>query len=141
MSGFTTLRATFCLKCPVDSHVDRGLQLLTSGDPATLGEEESDLPNHEFWQSSPYFMLEGRLAYDGRNVVVDAEIKNKQHELEKFLLWLAPSIDRIVQGTWFNEDDLGAEPLVLLFAAESSNFVLRGLKGDMGLTNGGWRPT
>ncbi|WP_371765584.1 hypothetical protein [Massilia sp.] len=141
MSGFTILKAKILLKCPVDSAIDRGLRLLTSDDPTTFDNEISDLPDHPFWQSSAYFMLQGRLAYDGRSVVVDAKIKNKNDELDNLLLWLTPSIEQLEDGSWYNEDGLDDEPLELSFACETGKFLLRGPDYERELATELWRPT
>lgn len=141
MSGLTILKAKILLKCPVDSAIDRGLRLLTSDDPATFDNEIPDLPDHPFWQSSAYFMLQGRLAYDGRSVVVDADIKNKNCELENLLLWLTPTIEHVEDGSWYNEDDLDDEPLELSFASDTGKFLLRGPGYERELATEPWHPT
>lgn len=141
MSGFTILKAKILLKCPVDSEIDRGLRLLASNDPATFDNEIPDLPDHPFWQSSAYFMLRGRLAYDGRSVVVDAEIKNKNYELDNLLLWLIPSIEQVEDGSWHDEDGLDDEPLELSFAGDIGKFLLRGPGYARELVAEPWQPT
>jgi hypothetical protein len=141
MSGFTILQAKVRLKFPVDPVVDRGLRLLTSEDPTIFDNEIPDLLDHPFWKSSAYFMLQGRLTYDGRSVVVDAEIKNKGYELENLLLWLTPSIEQVEDASWHDEDGLDDEPLELAFACDTSKFFLRGLGYERELNTEFWQPT
>lgn len=140
MSGSTILKAKVLLKSPVDSAIDHGLRLLTSDDPTTFDTELPDLPDHLFWRSSAYFMLQGQLAYDGHSVVVGAEIKNKNYELENLLLWLAPSIEQITDGSWYDEDGLDDAPLELSFAGETGKFLLRRPGYERELTTEHWQP-
>jgi hypothetical protein len=132
MSGSTILKAKILLKVPVDPVVSRWLYLLASGEIENLDEDDLDLPDHAFWKS-PYFMLQQRITFDGREVVVNAEIKNKRHELDKFLLWLAPSIEKVEDASWYDTDGLDDDPLELLFSVEDQKFTLRGPGCERGL--------
>jgi hypothetical protein len=136
MSGFTILRAEILLKLPVDPTIDRVLRLLASGE----FDEATDLPDYALGEPYPDFMLQRRLTYDGRRVVIDAEIKNKCHELENFLLWLTPAIELVERGTWYCEDGLDDEPLELSFVVDTRKFTLRGDGQERGLITGPVRP-
>lgn len=141
MSGFTILKAKILLKYPVDSAIDRGLRLLTPSDGKVCDDKIVDPADQEFLDTWPFWQMQGRLTYDGRYVVVDAELKNKRHELEAFLSWLAPSIQQVEDGSWDDEEGLDDEPLDLSFEGDPGKFLLRGPGFARDLTTEPWQPT
>ncbi|WP_075790890.1 hypothetical protein [Massilia putida] len=140
MSGFTILKAHIRLKCPVDSEIDHGLRLITSEDRKAVDDKIDDPADQDFLETAPFYLMQGRITYDGRYVVVNAQLKNKRHDLEEFLLWLAPSVESVEDGTWYDEENIDDETFELSFAAETGKFLLRGPNQERELITEPWRP-